>query len=91
MKKGKCAFPMLLSRLYNDRLSAIKLSRFSSFAAENAPEANLWSRDEDGNLQASLQRSTVRTQARKPIEQRYNSSTSGESDASGGCPAFWVA
>ena len=54
-----CFFP----RLFNGHLS-LNLSRLSSFAIENAPEANLGSREEEGNMQANLQRSILRTQAR---------------------------
>ena len=46
---------MLLSRLLNGRLFPMKVSRLSSFASANAPEANLGSKEEDGNAQASLQ------------------------------------
>ena len=43
---------MLLSRLFNGRLSPTNLSRCTSFATANAPEANLGSSEEDGNVQA---------------------------------------
>ena len=61
-QQGKCARLMLLSQQFNKRLSPMN-SR-PSFATANAFEANLGSREEDGNMQASLQRSTLRTQAR---------------------------
>ena len=54
---------MLLSPLFNGRLPPMNLSRPSSFATANAPEANLGSREEDGNMQANLQRRSLRTQA----------------------------
>ena len=46
------------------RLSPMNLSRPTSFATADAPEANLGSSEEGGNMQASLQRSVLRTQAR---------------------------
>ena len=61
---GKCVRPVLLSRLINGRLSPMNLSRPSSFATANAPEASLGSREEDGSVLASLQRNVLRAQAR---------------------------
>ena len=55
---------VLLSRLFNRRLSPINLPRFSFFATSNAPEADLKSREEGGNTHDSLQRGGLRTQAR---------------------------
>ena len=64
VQQGKCAHPMLLSRQFNGRLSPMDLSRPSAFAAANAPEASLESREEDGSsVQDSLQRNILRTQA----------------------------
>ena len=54
---------MFLSKLFNKRGSLLNLSRPSSFATRNAPEADLGSQEEGGNMQASLKRSILRTQA----------------------------
>ena len=56
---------MFLSRLFNGRLSPMNLSQPSSLATANAPEANLGSKEDGGNMQASLQRNILRTQARR--------------------------
>ena len=55
---------MLLSRLLQGRLSPRNLSRLSSFATADGPEANLGSKEEGGSMQASLQRNILRKQAR---------------------------
>ena len=60
---SECARPMLLSRPFNGRLSPINLSRFSSFAITNAPEAGQWGPSaEGGKVQANGQRDILRTQ-----------------------------
>ena len=53
-RDGKCERPMLLSRPCKGRLSPRNLPRLSSFATADAPEANLGSKEEGGNVQASL-------------------------------------
>ena len=58
--RARCFF----SKLSNGRLSPINLSRSSSFATANAPEAYLGSRDEGGSTQANSHHSILRIKAR---------------------------
>ena len=57
---------MCFSRLFSGRLSPLNLSRSSAFAAAKAPEAQLGSSEEGGDVGRTLQRSIFENR-RTPI------------------------
>ena len=84
-QQGKCARPVLLSLLSSGRLSPMNQSRRSSFATANAPEADLGSKEDGGDMQASLQCNILRMQARHccRVTAKYEESSPTVSGSSG--------
>ena len=92
----KCARPVLLPRQFNGRLSPMNLSRPSSFATANAPEASPGSSEEGGSAQASVQRTSHATVAgsqqkvksrhqmrRSSLQKKSRATRSGSQSSSG--------
>ena len=88
--QGKCPRLMFFSQLFSGRLSPLNLSRSSTFAAAKAPEDNLGSSEEGGDVQRNLQRCILRTRGPHccrvtPMNEESSTSVSGFSVSQESC------